>query len=157
MFYTRHSRRLSIFLSNVGITIHSLALGDERATMSSSDSRYLLARRSAIYLLRVEAVILIGLALYLASASIFKSVTHPGALGAEIAFAIVGAVGLFLCSISYTRGTSWGRSPAVLANLIAIGVSYYIFGGKLYIIATALLILAAATLFATLLGYRPAD
>ena len=65
--------------------------------MSSSDSLYLLARRSAIHLLRVEAVILIGLALYLASASIFKSVTHPGALGAEIAFAIVGAVGLFLC------------------------------------------------------------
>jgi len=124
--------------------------------MNSSESLYALARRSAVLLLRVEAVILMGLALYLASASIFKSVTHPGALGAEIAFAIVGAVGLFLCSISYTRGTSWGRSPAVLANLIAIGVSYYIFGGKLYIIATALLILAAATLFATLLGYRPA-
>jgi hypothetical protein len=106
--------------------------------------------------LRIEGAILLALALFLASASTFKTVTHPGALGAEIAFAISGAVGLFLCSLSYSRGTSWGRSPAVLANLIAIGVSYFMFGGKLYITAIPLLILAAATLFACLLGYRPA-
>ena len=123
----------------------------------SEHSLYSLARRSAILLLRIEGAILLGLALYLASASIFKTVTHPGALGAEIAFAIVGAVGLFLCSLSYARGTSWGRSPAVLANLIAVGVSYYMFGGKLYVTAIPLVILAAATLFATLLGYRPTE
>jgi hypothetical protein len=128
--------------------------------MNSSGSEsalYSLARRSAILLLRIEGVILLGLAFYLATASIFKNVTHPGALGAEIAFAIVGAVGLFLCSLSYVRGTSWGRSPAVLANLIAIGVSYFMFGGNLYVTAIPLVILAAATLFATLLGYRPTE
>ena len=113
------------------------------------------ARRVATPLLRIEASILIALAFYLASASTFKTVTHPGALGGEIAFALLGAVGLFLCSISYSRGTAWGRSPAVLANLIAIGVSYFMFGSKLYITAIPLLILAAATLTAALLGYRP--
>jgi hypothetical protein len=116
---------------------------------------YQSARRLAVPLLRIEASILIGLALYLASASTFKTVSHPGALGGEIAFAILGAIGLFFCSISYTRGTSWGRSPAVLANLIAIGVSYFMFGSHLYLVAIPLLLLAAATLTAALLGYRP--
>ena len=116
---------------------------------------YIFARRAATPLLRIEASILIALALYLATASTFKTVTHPGALGGEIAFALLGAIGLFLCSISYSRGTSWGRSPAVLANLIAIGVAYFMFGSHLYVSAIPLLILAAATLLATLLGYRP--
>lgn len=124
---------------------------------AKSDRIYLLARRTATPLLRIEAAILIALALYLATASTLKKVTHPGALGGEIAFALLGAIGLFLCSISYSRGTSWGRSPAVLANLIAIGVSYFMFGSHLYVSAIPLLILAAATLFATLLGYRPAS
>ena len=121
-----------------------------------SDRIYRRARALATPLLRIEAAILIALAFYLASAATFKKVTHPGALGGEIAFAIFGAAGLFLCSISYSRGTSWGRSPAVLANLIALGVSYFMFGSHLYISAIPLLLLASATLFATLLGYRPA-
>jgi hypothetical protein len=118
---------------------------------------YHLSRKAVIPLLRIEATILILLALYLASASMVKTVTHPGALGGEIAFSLLGALGLFLCSISYSRGTSWGRSPAVLANLIAIGVSYFMFGSHLYIAAIPLLILASTTLAAALLGYRPAE
>lgn len=117
---------------------------------------YFLARKFATPLLRIEASILIALALYLATAATFKTVTHPGALGGEIAFAILGAIGLYLCSISYSRGTSWGRSPAVLANLIAIGVSYFMFGSHLYVSAIPLLLLATLTLFASLLGFRPA-
>lgn len=122
---------------------------------SNADRIYRRARVLATPLLRIEAAILIALALYLASAAIFKKVTHPGALGGEIAFAIFGAVGLYLCSISYSRARSWGRSPAVLANLIALGVSYFMFGSHLYITGIPLLLLASATLFATLLGYRP--
>ena len=117
---------------------------------------YFLARKFATPLLRIEASILVALALYLATAATFKTVTHPGALGGEIAFAILGAIGLYLCSISYSRGTSWGRSPAVLANLIAIGVSYFMFGSHLYVSAIPLLLLATLTLFASLLGFRPA-
>lgn len=127
--------------------------------MSGSDEGtfHHIARRSAVALLRVEGAILLSLALYLATAATVKKVTHPGALGAEIAFAILAAMGLYLCSISYSRGTSWGRSPAVLANLLAIGVSYFMFGGKLYITAIPLLALAAITLVACLFGYRPAE
>ena len=133
----------------------------DRDDLSGGSARgegiYTFARKLATPLLRVEASILIALALYLATASTFKKVTHPGALGGEIAFAILGAVGLFLCSISYSRGTAWGRSPAVLANLIAVGVSYFMFGSHLYVSAIPLLLLACATLFATLMGYRPAQ
>ena len=38
---------------------------------------YIFARRAATPLLRIEASILIALALYLATASTFKTVTHP--------------------------------------------------------------------------------
>ena len=125
--------------------------------MSRSDEGafHHIARRGAVSLLRVEGAILLALALYLSVAATLKTVTHPGALGAEIAFAILGAMGLYFCSISYSRGTSWGRSPAVLANLLAIGISYFMFGGKLYITAIPLLALAAVTLVACLFGYRP--
>jgi CelD/BcsL family acetyltransferase involved in cellulose biosynthesis len=114
-----------------------------------------IARRGAVALLRLEGAILFALALYLSVAATVRTVTHPGALGAEIAFALLAAMGLYLCSLSYSRQTSWGRSPAVLANLIAIGVSYFMFAGKLYITAIPLLALAAVTLIACLFGYQP--
>jgi len=126
------------------------------AMAALADRFYLRARSLATPLLRIEAAILLCLAFYLASAAFFKKVTHPGALGGEILFALLGAIGLFLCSLSYLRGTSWGRSPAVLANLIALGVSYFMFGSHLLIGAIPLLALAGTTLFATVFGYRPA-
>ena len=66
----------------------------------------------------------------------------------------LGAIGLFACSTSFKKGQRWGRAPSVLANLIALGVSYYMAAGKFYIGAIPLGILAFLTTFATLLGYR---
>jgi len=66
----------------------------------------------------------------------------------------LGAIGLFACSTAFKKGQRWGRAPAVLANLIALGVSYYMAAGNFYIGAIPLGILAFLTTFATLLGYR---
>jgi hypothetical protein len=41
-----------------------------------------------------------------------------------------------------------------LANLIALGVSYYMITGKLLIVGVPLAILAAITLISSALGYR---
>jgi len=62
-------------------------------SLPSAPRGYRIARRAAVSLLRIEAALLIGIAFYLASASIINKVTHPGALGGEIAFALVGAAG----------------------------------------------------------------
>ena len=44
--------------------------------------------------------------------------------------------------------------PAVLANLIAIGVSYYMITGGLLVVGIPLALVGAATLVSALFGYR---
>ncbi len=118
---------------------------------------YEFSRKYVVVLLRTESIILILLALYLASASLFKSAKNPGALGAEMVFALSGAIGLYICSLGFSRGRSYGRAPAVLANLIALGVAYFMAGSGVYYTAIPLAALAFATLFTALLGYRDGE
>ena len=58
-----------------------------------------------------------------------------------------------LVSIDFDKQKSFGRAPAVLANLIALGVSYYMITGKLYLVGIPLALLAGATLISSALGY----
>ena len=115
---------------------------------------FLWSRKYAISLLRFESLLLLVLVLYLSVASLFSTVTAPAALAAEIIFATLGAIGLFACSNGFSRNKSYGRAPALLANLIALGVAYFMFGGHLYFVAVPLSILATITAFAVTLGYR---
>ena len=62
-------------------------------------------------------------------------------------FALLGAGGLAASAIGYRRGKYYGRSPAVLANLIALGVAYYQIQGAFYIGAVIILVLALPTLY----------
>ena len=63
----------------------------------------------------------------------------------ELIFIILGSAGLFAAARGYRRGKYFGRAPALLANLIAIGVSKYQFDGGLYLVAIPLLILGVVT------------
>jgi hypothetical protein len=56
--------------------------------------------------------------------------------------------------VGFEKKRSFGRAPAVLANLIALGVSYYMISGNLLIIGIPLAILAIITLVSATLGYR---
>lgn len=98
-------------------------------------------------LLYVEACIVLTLGLWL----IFFSFTHENEeitpLLGEISFATIGALGLFVAGRGYARGKNYGRSPAILANLIAIGVAYYQFQGHFYIGAVIILVLALPILY----------
>jgi hypothetical protein len=124
--------------------------------MAVSDQLFERSRRSAIALLRLESVILIALIVYLAilDAVRTKPLSAPLALAGDFIALALGALGLFACSVSYKRGKSWGRAPAVLANLIALGVAYFMLSGKFYVGAYPLGLLAFATLASCLLGYR---
>jgi hypothetical protein len=93
------------------------------------------------------------LALYLAISAAFKGVTAPGALAGEIAFSLTGALGLFFASRGFARFQSYGRAPALLANLIALGVAYFMISGHLLLVGVALAALSAVTAVSTLLGY----
>ena len=111
---------------------------------TSSASPY---RSTVATLLYIEAALVLALGLWL----IFFSFTHENEEAApllgEISFAALGALGLFIAGRGYARGKNYGRSPAILANLIAVGVAYYQIQGHFYIGAVIILALALPTLY----------
>ena len=112
------------------------------------------SRIRAIYLLRLESLIILGLVIYLLVAPLISEVNVPAALSAEIIFGLLGSIGLWASASGFKQKKSFGRAPAVLANLIALGVSYYMITGKLLIVGIPLAILAAITLISAALGYK---
>jgi len=122
--------------------------------MQISDSFYENSRKGAVWLLRVESLILVGIVIYLLLASVFSTATWPSALIGEIVFALMGATGLYFASVGFARKRSYGRAPAVLANAIAVGVSYYMITGGLLVVGIPLALLGSITFIAALFGYR---
>ena len=113
-----------------------------------------ICRRRAIFLLRAESGLLLAIVIYLILAPLISEVSVPSALSAEIVFGLLGAAGLWFCAKGFKDKKSYGRAPAVLANLIALGVSYYMISGSLLIVGIPLLLLAAITLISAALGYK---
>lgn len=108
------------------------------------------ARALVASLLIVESVLIAGLGLWL----IFLTVTADSfeflPLLGVLLFVALGSGGLAASAIGYRRGKYFGRSPAVLANLIALGVLTYQIDAGLWIVAIPLAVLATATLAAAL-------
>lgn len=76
-----------------------------------------------------EALLLFLAALFLIVESFLSKAKNFDALLAEIFFAILGGLGLLIAAKGIRRGKRYGNSPALLANLIALAVAYYIFEG----------------------------
>lgn len=112
-----------------------------------------ICRRRAIFLLKAESGLLLAIVIYLILAPLISEVSVPSALSAEIVFGLLGATGLWFCAKGFKDQRSYGRAPAVLANLIAVGVSYYMISGGLLFVGIPLLILAIITLVSSALGY----
>ena len=112
------------------------------------------SRKAAIWLLRFEALVLFLLFSYLIISSFTSTVTVWSALIAEMVLALLGASGLYFASKSYVKEKSFGRAPALLANLIALGVSYFMITGSFLIVGIPLAILAALTLYCAIAGFK---
>jgi len=104
-------------------------------------------RSKVATLLYIEAGIVLALGLWLTLFSFTHENEEIAPLLGEISFATIGAFGLFVAGRGYARGKNYGRSPAILANLIAIGVAYYQIQGHFYIGAVIILVLALPTLY----------
>ena len=83
----------------------------------------------AAWLVRTEAIFLFGLGAYLLIRTLTSSVEERDAVIAEIIFLILGGIGLFFAGRGFLQQRNYGRGPTVLANLIAIGVAYYMIDG----------------------------
>ncbi|KRO41314.1 MAG: hypothetical protein ABR74_00920 [Actinobacteria bacterium BACL4 MAG-121022-bin9] len=112
------------------------------------------SRKRAIVLLKFESLLLLGIVIYLLVAPLISTVSVPAALSAEIVFGALGAAGLWGCAIGFQKARSFGRAPAVLANLIALGVSYYMITGNFLIVGVPLLFLSLITIISATLGYK---
>lgn len=88
-----------------------------------------LLRRLTSTIVGGEALLLFLAAIFLIVESFLSQAKNFDALIAEIFFAILGGLGLLMAAKGIRRGKRYGNSPALLANLIALAVSYYIFEG----------------------------
>ena len=108
------------------------------------------ARGIVATLLFIEAGVVLALASWLVvltfTSNSFELLPFLGVL----LFALLGAGGLAASAIGYRRGKYFGRSPAVLANLIALGVVSYQVEAHLWFVAIPLTALAGTTLIAAL-------
>ena len=84
----------------------------------------------AAWLVRVEAAFLFALGSYLLIRTLTSSVVELDAVIAEIVFLFLGSAGLFFAGRGFLEQRNYGRGPTVLANLIAIGVAYYMIDGE---------------------------
>ena len=101
-------------------------------------------------LLFLEAGVILALALWLVGLTIFADSFELLPLLGVLLFALLGSGGLAISAIGYRKGKYFGRSPSVLANLIALGVVTYMLQAKLWFVAGALALMALSTLIATL-------
>ena len=86
-------------------------------------------RRITSTIVAGEALLLFFAALFLVVEAFIAEVKNYDALLGEIFFAVLGGIGLLMAARGIRRGKRYGNSPAVLANLIALVVSYYIWEG----------------------------
>jgi len=112
------------------------------------------SRKRAIYLLKFESLLILGIVIYLLVAPLISTVSEVDALSAEIVFGLLGSVGLWASAIGFEKQRSFGRAPAVLANLIALGVSYYMISGNFLLVGIPLMLLSIITIFSSTLGYK---
>jgi hypothetical protein len=112
------------------------------------------SRKRAIYLLKFESLLILGIVIYLLVAPLISTVSEVDALSAEIVFGLLGSVGLWASAIGFEKQKSFGRAPAVLANLIALGVSYYMIMGSFLYVGIPLMLLSIVTILSAALGYK---
>ena len=118
--------------------------------MTQDPAKAAKARAVVASLLIVEAFVVAALGLWLVVLAMqtesFNFLTFLG----DLLFVILGSGGLAGAAIAYRRGKYFGRAPAVLANLIALGVVSYQVEAHLWFVAIPLTALAGTTLIAAL-------
>ena len=103
----------------------------------------------ASILLLIEALAVLSLAIYLIVQNfIADNVDDRHALLGEIIYATSGAVILGLLALGFYKNKTVQRAPAVLVNLILLGVSTYMFSEGLWLLGLVTFLISATTVVA---------
>jgi hypothetical protein len=107
-------------------------------------------RRVAATLLFIEGGVVLALGVWLVTLGFTHENREILPLLGVVLFCILGGFGLIQCGRGYRAGKNYGKAPAVLANLIALGVVKYQMEASAYYLAIPIGVLAVATLFMVL-------
>jgi cytochrome c biogenesis factor len=118
--------------------------------MNQDPAKAAKARALVGSLLFVESAVIAALGLWVMVMAFTHENVEIYPLLGVLLFAVAGSAGLAASATGYRRGKYYGRSPAVLANLIALGVVSYQVEAHLWWVAGPLAALAGATLIAAL-------
>ena len=118
--------------------------------MARDPSKAAKARAVVASLLIVESAVIGALGVWLIVLTITADSFEFLPLLGVLLFIALGSGGLAISAVGYRRGKYFGRSPAVLANLIALGVVSYQIQAGLWLVAVPIAALATATLAAAL-------
>ncbi len=97
-------------------------------------------------LLTVESILVLALAFYM----LVLGITHDKdwlPYLSVTAFAFAGSAALGTLARGVRDGKPWANSPAILANLIALGVAKYQFEAGLYWLAIPIVLVAIAIIW----------
>ncbi len=117
--------------------------------MSRDHSRSINATGIASFLLLTESIIVFALGLYMVALGFTHDKDWLPYLSVT-GFAFAGSAALFALAQGVKNGKRWANSPAILANLIALGVAKYQFEAGVYLLALPITLMALTVLVAIL-------
>ena len=105
-----------------------------------------LMRRTLFWLLNLESLIVASLMLYMIALGVTHDKEWAPYLGV-IGMALLGTIGLYFLARGVRAGNRRVFAPAILANLIALGVAKYQFEAKMYWLAIPISVMAVTVIF----------
>jgi cytochrome c biogenesis factor len=115
--------------------------------MSTDSAKQARMRSIVSTLLYIEGAIVLALGMWVAVMGFTHEDREIPPLAGVLLFSLVGGLGLLASGRAFAQKKNWGRAPAVLANLIVLGVVRYQFDGDFLIGAIPLLILSVPILY----------
>ena len=115
--------------------------------MSTDPAKQARMRSIVSTLLYIEGTIVLALGIWVGVMGITHEDREIPPLMGVLGFSVLGGIGLIACGRAFAAKKNWGRAPAVLANLIVLGVVRYQFDGNFLIGAIPLLILSIPILY----------
>ena len=121
--------------------------------MSRNEERPAKASQLSFLLLMVESVLIFALALYMVALGLTHDKDWLPYLSVT-GFAFVGAVAMFALAQGVKNRKRWANSPAILANLIALGVAKYQFEAGAYWLAVPISSMAIVIIVSLLIKIK---
>jgi hypothetical protein len=121
--------------------------------MSASDKPLSNVVRVSHVLLLTESVLIFALGLYMVALGFTHDKDWLPYLSVT-GFAFAGSAALFALARGVKDGKRWANSPAILANLIALGVAKYQFEAGAYWLAVPISAMAVTIIIAVLIRIK---